>query len=67
MEYPEHFDLRFVAHAVNTLEGFIINEDEHQAQLDAGKYLFQTEAYIHLQGGLQAMVIRMAEAEGWTE
>jgi hypothetical protein len=67
MEYPEHFDLRCVAHAVNTIEGFVINEDEFQAQLDAAKYLFMTGAYLHLQGGLQAMVIRTAEAEGWVE
>lgn len=63
MIYPEHFDLRCVTHAVNTLEGFVINEDEYQAQLDAAKYLYNTGAYLHLQGGLQAMVVRIAFAD----
>ena len=59
--YPDFLTFQHVAIAVQVIEGQH-EEAKNEDVEDALKYLFDTEAYLHLQGSLARTIVEHAQA-----
>lgn len=61
IQYPAFLTFQHVAIAVQVIEGMYEGQKNDDVE-DALNYLYETEAYLHLQGSLARLVVEHAQA-----